>query len=170
MRGESLSRLAPVLETTPHWLLTGEDAPATPRHAPPAPAAHELPVFGQVAGAALGATLLSADPVETVPCPPGLARVRGAYALIVAGESMAPRWSTGDMVFVHPHRPPRPGDHIVVREKTAEGTRVTVKRFDTWTDRDLVTTQYNPDGEVRFRRDAVDAVHRVLTTNELFGI
>ena len=141
--------MARALDTTPHWLLTGDDPPAVEPPGVPvdlaAATGRDLPVYG-------------------------LARVRDAYALIVTGASMEPKYEAGDMVFLNPHRPPRRGDHVVIQEAREGGIIVTIKRFERWTDGHLITTQYNPPSEVRFARDQIMAVHRVLTTNELFGI
>lgn len=35
---------------------------------------------------------------------------------------------------------------------------------------EIITSQYNPPAEIRFLRERVMAMHRVLTPNELFGI
>ncbi|WP_420578810.1 S24 family peptidase [Oceaniradius stylonematis] len=174
-RSDALKKLALVLRTTPHWLLTGDEppAPVEPPGVPvdlPMSSARNLPVYGLAAGSVLGALTMTSDPVEYVPTPPGLARVRDAYALIITGRSMEPKFEAGDVVFLNPHRPPRQGDHVVVQERRSGGTVVTIKRFERWNDGYLVTTQYNPLSEVRFRRDQIIAVHRVLTVNELFGI
>ena len=166
--------MARALDTTPHWLLTGDDPPAVEPPGVPvdlaAATGRDLPVYGLAAGSVLGALTMTSDPVEYVPTPPGLARVRDAYALIVTGASMEPKYEAGDMVFLNPHRPPRRGDHVVIQEAREGGIIVTIKRFERWTDGHLITTQYNPPSEVRFPRDQIMAVHRVLTTNELFGI
>jgi len=170
-RGNALAALAEALDTTPDWLL-GMDMVSgrAGRKRPPAPmSAADLPVFGLAAGSVLGALTMGTEPVEYVPCPPGLSRVKGAYALIVTGSSMEPRYMAGDMIFLHPHRPPRPGDHVVIQE-ISDGTKTWIKRFERQTETHLVTLQYNPPAEVKFARNTITAVHRVLTTNELFGI
>jgi len=175
-RSDALQKLAVVLRTTPQWLLTGNELPGSggallePPGVPvdlPMPSGRDLPVFGLAAGSGTGALTMTSEPVEYIPCPPGLARVRDAYALIVTGSSMEPRYEAGDVVFLNPHRPPRQGDHVVIQEAREGGTIVTIKRFERWVDDALITTQYSPLREVRFARDQVVAVHRVLTTNEL---
>jgi phage repressor protein C with HTH and peptisase S24 domain len=169
-RSDTIKALADVLETTPDFLLGTSPAPERPapifveRHG-----AADLPVFGLAAGSVLGALTMGTEPVEYVPCPTGLSRVKGAYALIVTGSSMEPRYMAGDMIFLHPHRPPRPGDHVVIQE-ISDGTKTWIKRFERQTETHLVTLQYNPPAEVKFARNTITAVHRVLTTNELFGI
>lgn len=173
-RFQTIQQLARVLETTPDWLLGADSpAPVEPPGVPvdlPMSSGRDLPVYGLAAGSVLGALTMTSDPVEYVPTPPGLARVRDAYALIITGSSMEPKFEAGDVVFLNPHRPPRQGDHVVIQEAREGGTIVTIKRFERWKDGDLITTQYNPLSQVRFARDQIMAVHRVLTVNELFGI
>lgn len=183
----TLEKLATGLQTTTQWLLRGEgdkaapepkqgDAPATiaaPRVSPPGqPQASQrtLPVFGLAAGAPLGNHTMSNDPVEYVPAPPALQSVRDAYVLIVTGDSMEPRYFAGEPIFIHPHRPIRKGDHVAIQEEVDGGISVSVKIFDRQTDEHLVTRQYNPPAEVKFLRKRIQAVHRVLTPNELFQL
>lgn len=118
----------------------------------------------------LGALAMTNDPVDYVPRPDVLARVKDAYGLFVTGTSMEPRYFAGDVIFIHPYRPIRQGDHVVIQEARSGGTLTTIKRFERETDTRLITTQYNPPAEVSFDRASVMAVHRVLTSNELFGV
>lgn len=126
-----------------------------------------IPVYGLAAGAVRGHLTLSPDPVEWVRAMPGIANVRDAYAMIVTGSSMEPRYLPGEIIYLHPHRPPRPGDHIAIQEMDKDGVSVSLKRFERMTETHLITTQYNPPAEVRFLRSRIQAVHRVLTLNEL---
>lgn len=81
-----------------------------------------IPVFGLAAGAVRGNHRMDNDPVEHLLAPPALAHVRDAYALIVTGTSMEPRYYSGEVVFIHPHRPVRGGDHVVLQERLDGGT------------------------------------------------
>lgn len=181
-RGDTMLRLARALKCRAPWLLTGELPVETGSEAPPspplaargrraAPRPHELPVLGSAAGSVLG-TLQIGEPVEFVYCPPGLERVEGAYALRVTGTSMSPRFEHGDVIYVHPHREPVAGDYVVVQEREAAGRGVIayVKQLSRVEDGSIVCRQHNPPAEVSFRRAAVLALHRVLTTNELLRV
>ena len=128
-----------------------------------------LPVYGLAAGSIRGHLTMSNDPVEWVNCPQFIETVRGAYALIVTGSSMEPRYFAGEVIFLHPNRPPRQGDHVVIQEALDGGTAVSVKRFDHQTETHVITTQYNPLAEVKFDRKTITAIHRVLTPNEVSG-
>lgn len=179
-RGDTIIKLARGLETSPEWLLNGvgpeetaarasEAAPYVPQQAQRQSQRRQLPVFGQAAGAVAGQLTMTNEAIEYVVAPAALENVRDAYALIVTGSSMEPRYSAGDVIYINPNRPPKPGDHVVIQEALHGGTVVSIKRFEKVTDGYIVTTQYNPLAEVKFRRDTVIAMHRVLTHNEVSG-
>lgn len=46
--------------------------------------------------------------------PPLLQHVRGAYALLVPGRTMEPRFYQGEILYVNPHLPVEPGDFVVL--------------------------------------------------------
>jgi transcriptional regulator with XRE-family HTH domain len=84
-----------------------------------------------------GVVVMSRDPVDEIRRPAPLAAVKGAYGVIVAGESMVPVLRPGDVALVHPHLPPRPEDTcIFIAEKDGEFV-ATIKEYlgqtkDTW--------------------------------------
>lgn len=49
--------------------------------------------------------------------PPQLENVPGAKAVYVRGRSMEPRYYQGEVVYLHPDRPPNPGDFVMVTLK-----------------------------------------------------
>ncbi|MCC0035450.1 MAG: helix-turn-helix transcriptional regulator [Hoeflea sp.] len=137
---------------------------------PPANPNHRTPVYGLAAASIRGNLTMTNDPVEWVKSPPAIETVRDAYAVIVTGSSMEPRYHAGDIIFVNPHRPPRAGDHVIIQEAMNGGTSVSIKRYERQTETHIITTQYNPLAEVKFSRAQITAVHRVLTNNELIGV
>lgn len=159
---------APLPAPAPH-----EIRPAKRRGRKPAarpPATRMLSVFGLAAGSIQGAHALTVEPIDEVPCPPGLTHALGAYALETRGESMVPRYFPKDILYVNPHQAPRPGDHVIVQVRLYDGsgTETWVKRYDGEDGRFVRTWQYNPPGEIKFDRRFVVSVHRVLPINELF--
>lgn len=104
--------------------------------------------------------------------PPVLAGIKKAYAVYVIGESMEPKYRAGDLIFVNPARPPRPGDAVVIQIRDGEHADIVayVKVLERFDDRRVVCRQYNPDSTVEYPRHVVVAVHRVLDNNDLFGI
>jgi phage repressor protein C with HTH and peptisase S24 domain len=137
------------------------------------PAGDELvPVRGTAAGALAGSMAMSGDAIDWVRRPPGLGHVRDAYALYVIGSSMEDRYRAGDLIFVHPHRPVRPGDIVVVQTQTHDGADIVswLKEYVLEDAREVVARQYNKLATIRFKKSTVTAIHRVLSTGELFGL
>lgn len=191
VRGASLDALAEALETTSAWLMHVPDDsnPPTQINPPLRPNAttsdvdvgaiarmpKDVPVFGtasgSLAGAQQGAWQMTSDPVEYVRRAPGLATARDAYALYVENESMEPRFPPGELVFVHPGRPVRSGDVVVVQVQNAEHAAIEtyIKIMVRRSNGDVICRQYNPDAEIRFVANTVKTVHRVLTMAEVMG-
>ncbi len=81
---------------------------------PSAPATdRKLPIYG-TRETDTGSLMLTADPIDASPIPERLAGVPGSYGIYMSGESMAPRYREGDLLLIHPHLSPRPGDGVAV--------------------------------------------------------
>jgi phage repressor protein C with HTH and peptisase S24 domain len=134
----------------------------------------DVPVLGTVAGSELGkgAFQLTSDIVDYVRRPAGLIGAADIYALYVEGESMLPKFEPGDLVFVHPHRKPRPRDYVVVQEPDTDngGPRGFIKRLVTTTTRLVRTEQFNPKANIDFVIRPGLQIHKVMTDGELYGI
>ncbi|HXI40266.1 MAG TPA: LexA family transcriptional regulator [Bryobacteraceae bacterium] len=108
----------------------------------------DLPVFATSQGGK-GAIVLSSDPVDWVARPEPLARVRDGYGVMVTGESMFPALEPGDIVHVHPHRPPRDGSTCIFQAHQADGTVLSSIKYlrrqtaDTW-----YVKEWNSDGKL----------------------
>lgn len=134
-----------------------------------AAASDTIPILGTAAGAIVGALALG-EPIDRVERPPALAHVPNAYAVYVAGQSMQPMHCEGDLRFAHPHRPPRTGDSVIVQTRGEAGDVLGwIKIYDHKNGEWLICKQLHPAGEYKFKRDAVIAMHRVLTTAEMFN-
>jgi len=123
-----------------------------------------IPVYGVAIGGADGAFQMNGDIIDYVFCPPGLERVPGVYAIYVQGESMEPRFEAGETVWVHPNRPVRPGDDVVVqiKENDCDDPVGFIKRLVKKTTEHLVVKQFNPPKEIEFYMDTVVSCHRVV--------
>lgn len=145
-------------------------APATlpTRHQMP----QNLPVLGVTVGGDGGDFERNGQTIDYLLRPPGLAGVRDAFALYVMSDSMWPRFAHGETVFVHPHRPARPGDDVVVELKAPDGEPIPcyLKRLVRRTAKELVLEQFNPRKEIPIPASKVRHVYRILTPNELLGI
>lgn len=187
-RIDTLLKIAAALDTSVEWLMGQTEDPApTATTKPiasdvrsaelPLPGRSEMPkdvpVLGTAAGSHLrGAFQLSSDPIDYVRRPPALVGTKDIYSLYVEGSSMEPQFWPGDLVYIHPHKPARIGDAVVVQCRNGtEGTlEATIGIYLRRTAEVLVIRKHNPPAEVEIKRDIILAHHKVLTLNELFGV
>jgi phage repressor protein C with HTH and peptisase S24 domain len=115
--------------------------------------------------------------VDLVRRPPGLAGASAVFAVYVHGDSMSPRFESGDLVFVNPSRPPTPGCDVIVEMAPhgADGAGPCyIKRLLRRTADKVILRQFNPptgekpDFEIEHKR--IRNLWRVLTPAELLGL
>ena len=174
-RIDTLAKIAPVLQTSPEWLATGR---ATPAPARPGPADY-VELRGTAHGsmmtidsASLEGFRFAGGPPTLIPRPPGLTAMPNAYAVIVRGDSQAPADPDGALRFVDPDRAIRPGDTVIVttRHFASAPAQQMIKLFVRRDQNSLRLEMLNPKATLDIPLRYVEAVHRVLTTNELFGV
>ncbi|MFQ5974103.1 MAG: helix-turn-helix domain-containing protein [Alphaproteobacteria bacterium] len=183
---ERVTRIAEAVGCTVGWLELGEPGTSAIRTGPlhgQSPAIVEVPpagmlprdvdVYGVAVGGLDGDFSFNGTVIDRVRRPPGLAAARRVFAIYVVGDSMSPRFEHGDLVFIHPDRPARPGDDVVVElhGRGDEPGQCYVKRLVRRTGSKIVLGQFNP------RRDDIELpssrmrhVYRILTAAELFGV
>lgn len=124
-----------------------------------------LPVLGMAVGGEDGRYIFNGSVIDYVVCPPSLENVAGAYAVYIDGESMYPRFKAGETVWVHPGKPARRGDDVIVQLKPIEDDGSPpwgyVKEYVGRQGNNLVLRQYNPPIEIQFD------VNEVLTTHPI---
>jgi len=120
--------------------------------------------------------LTQQEAMEYVPRPLGLAGVSGVFAVYVEGDSMFPRFKSGDLVFVNPARQPTPGCDVIVEIAPSRGEAAGpayIKRLLRRTAETVVLRQFNPppgEPEVfELDRRRIRNLWRVLTEAELIG-
>ncbi|RKQ70151.1 LexA family transcriptional regulator [Oceanibaculum indicum] len=129
-----------------------------------------LPVYGQAAGGDNGAFLLNGETVDRVRCPPALLNVQGAFAVYVMGDSMSPRYEPGELVFVHPTRPPSPGDDVIVEMIGDHGEPGPsyLKRLVRRTSDRVRVKQFNPPrDDIDYEAARIKRIYRVMSATEL---
>ncbi|WP_339760770.1 helix-turn-helix domain-containing protein [uncultured Hoeflea sp.] len=179
-RVDTLAKIAEVLGTSPEWL-TGRGDASEPSQLSPAPVAMpprismpaDVPVLGTAAGSLLGGAFqIEGGVIDYVRRPPALSGARDIYALYVEGTSMEPLYRPGGLVFVHPHKPPRIGDSVIVQIRNGEhdSVQASIGYLRGRTALHVVLGKLNPVAEINLNRDTVVAIHRVLDMNELFGV
>ncbi len=181
----TMSKLAAALEVSASWLAGGDGAepPSSARRqqgtAYSAPVdipdvaslPLDVPVLGTAAGSAVGSFVIDGA-IDWVRRPPAVRHMRNVYALYVTGESMSPMFSPGALIFVSPDRPAGSGDAIVIQTRLHDGAPIQswIKILVRQHHGDVVARQINPEAEITYKSAHVVAIHRVLTTRELFGV
>lgn len=133
----------------------------------------DVPVLGSAAcNHTLGAFQLEARVIDYVRRPPGLFGSKDVYGLYMEGNSMEPKFLTGDLVFVHPGRPARIGDAVVVQFIKEDGDypQAMIGVLYRRTADNVELQKYNPPAIIKIPAKTVQLIHRILTNNELYGI
>lgn len=123
----------------------------------------KIPVYGQAVGGVDGEFVMNGSVLFEVLAPPSVSASSGAYAVMVSGDSMYPRYEDGEICFVDPKRRVKKGDYVIVQIRTEdEGPLLAfVKKFIRHNAVELVLEQFNPAKELRFPSGQVHSVHYV---------
>lgn len=116
--------------------------------------------------------LMLSEVLDYVGRPPGLANDQEAYAVRIVGESMAPRYEPGELVYVSPRSPVAAGDDVIVQlhdpSDMCEGsqvagriTTVLIKRLVRRSAQLLTLRQFNPEMTFDVPAARVRRIHRV---------
>jgi phage repressor protein C with HTH and peptisase S24 domain len=127
-----------------------------------------IPLYGTAVGGVDGQFELNGNLLDRVKAPVSLYGVRDAYAVLVAGDSMEPRYEDGETVYVNPDRRPTRNDYVVAQIKTSEdgAPQAYIKKWVRWNSERLVLRQFNPEKELEFDGRLVESVHYVLRSGE----
>ena len=99
------------------------------------------------------------EPIDSIETPPYLLNTIAAYAVYVSGETMMPRLNPGEIVFVHPGKPCRANDSVVVQLKTDTAV---IKTFQKFNETEIILSQFTTDETVKFQRDEIQSVHKII--------
>lgn len=178
---ENLEKIAVALGRDPDFLTRNGPALATvdgkrvqpnardPRPIEPDYSREMIPVYGSAMGGSDGRFQLNGQIVDMVAAPPGLRGTKDAYAVYVVGSSMEHRYYEGETVYVHPGKPPRPGDFVVVQLKPrvdGDDYEGVVKKLVSRTPSKIVVEQFNPPMRIEFAADEVRALHKIVLGGE----
>lgn len=127
-----------------------------------------IPVYGQAIGGLDGRFVLNGNEMFDVIAPASLSGVPNAYAVMVVGDSMEPRYHSGEVAYVHPGLPVRRGDYVVAQivEDEHEPPSAFVKQFVSLTENGLTLEQLNPKRAIKFTRPIVKSVHRIILAGD----
>lgn len=123
-----------------------------------------VPAYGMPTSDASGVLLWTDAPVDRVLPFPGLEFVRDAYAVYVPAETMAPRYRTGDLVYVNPVRPAGRGDSVVAHIKSDGKTIAIIAEFVGQDVAMIHLRKLNPMADLRIPAEHVRAMHKIVGT------
>lgn len=197
-RGSLSKELAPIIAQKLHWplerVLKGGNNPPTAvatalQHKispllnevaraeilPPALTAmtKDVPVYGTAHGGQGGDFEMNGQLIDYARRPPGIEGSKTVFCVYVQGESMVPWRRPGDLVYLNPDRPARPGDYVVVelQGKRGEPAPALLKQLVSITPKHLILAQHNPEKrDIKVERAVVKRVIRVIDWMELLGI
>lgn len=134
----------------------------------------DVPELGTAVGGSHGDFSLNGQVIDYKRRPPGIASNRGVFCIRVRGESMAPRFEEGDLIFVDPNRPAKGGDDVLVEmkpQRAGEPGNAYIKRLVSKTPTKLILRQFNPaDAKVELQAEKVLRVSYILTLADLVGV
>lgn len=131
--------------------------------------ADEIPLYGQILGGRLDAIPFDDEGAGFIERPPALSGVRGAYAAYVVGDSMEPRYRSGEVVYINPRQPPKRNDYVAVQLHPEEGGPVLLyvkKLISGWPASVIKLEQHNPKRVLEYPAKRVKQVHRVVMSGE----
>lgn len=182
------SRYADFYRVNLEWLLTGrgtmrraeasEAVPKPPKDsalsesiALPPGAQHagswprDLRVLGMAECGPDGWSLWNGEVIEMTSRPPNLAGAALAYAVYVVGDSMEPRYFSGELAYVHPGRPIEIRDFVLVQVRPEKGEatpRAVIKRLIKRSGGKVTLEQYNPPKTIEVKLADIISMHQIV--------
>lgn len=118
--------------------------------------AKDLPILGHVKGGEGGFFIDNGEVAGYVMRPAILEGVSDAYAVEVWDTSMEPALFHGWQVWVHPRKPVKIGDRVVIQLNDGQALiKVLVRR----TEKDITVRQYNPAKDFKIAARDVKSIH-----------
>lgn len=82
---------------------------------------------------------------------------------------MAPRYHSGELAHIHPHKPVQIGSYVLVQKKPSgpgEPPLAVIKRLVRRSGNKIILEQYNPAKTFELKLDEVVSMHRVVGSGE----
>lgn len=134
---------------------------ALSRTPPMVTATRNLPILGHAKGGEDAFFIDNGEIAGYTMRPHILDGVADAYAVEFWDTSMEPALKHGHLGWVHPRKPVKPGDDVVVQLNDGQAL---VKSLVRRTENHLVLRQYNPPKDFKIDRAAVKAIHLIVGT------
>ena len=120
----------------------------------------KIPVYGVTAGKSQKELIFSADNiVDWVLRHPAQSGIDTAFAIYVFSDTMEPRYFQGELVYIHPGRPPEINRDCAIEMKNGH---IYVERLLHRSEDKIRVLQFNPPEEKDISRDEIKAVYAVV--------
>ncbi len=121
-----------------------------------------LPVYASAEGGPTG-LIVTPEPIDWVKRPEPLLNVARGFAVYVIGDSMSPAYNHGDMILVHPSKPPQRGDDVLLTKLLEDRAMAAlVKKLVRWNESTWFVKQYNPPKEFKLARSEWQQVNVIV--------
>ena len=96
--------------------------------------------------------------IERRPKPAKWSNVKDLYGFYLATDTLAPRINPGELIWVHPHRKPQPGQEAVfiAKDRKTKTKALMVKVYSGQTTTKWLVKQYNPKREFELKKTEWD--------------
>ena len=122
----------------------------------------DLPVFGTARAGHPESLIIPEElsaPVDWIDRPPQLNGIEEAFAIYIVGESMQPRFEPGEIAWIHPHRPPGPGDDVLLIHKNNDAL---IKRLVRSGKDIVILQQFNPQKDFTVESTSIRSLLLVI--------
>jgi transcriptional regulator with XRE-family HTH domain len=124
-----------------------------------------IPLYGAVPGNSGQGVIDLSVAMDQIVAPHWLANAKNAYALIVPDNSIEPRFLNGEILFVHPGLPPKPGNDVVIHfDYGAKSSYAAIVRFISQNDTTIVCQNFSSKGNIKLLRSNISAVNCITGT------
>lgn len=121
-----------------------------------------VPVYAAAMGGG-GHLIIDFHPIDEIPPPEDIARVRGAYGILIVGESMVPAYRPGDIAWVNPHKPLERDTDVVLYHVPPNGeAEAIIKMLIGISSLEWKLRQYQPPMDFTESRADWTVCHRIV--------
>lgn len=177
-RGDRTERIARALGVDHVWFMHGEFPPESEKGVSTVTETVDtnidegswgcgVPILLSRSGKTWGEIILKREKIDQAERQPGIMNAPGVFAIYMQDDCMAPRYRQGEIVYVHPGRPPRAGEYVLVSFREYV---VAVRRLVSMTEELVVLEMHNPPTSETIQRSDIEAMSHILTPNELAGV
>ena len=166
LRERDRRKLAEILRCNESELRDAETATASggvalPVTPPMVTSSRNLPILGHAKGGEDAFFIDNGEIAGYTMRPHVLEGVADAYAVEFWDTSMEPALKHGHLGWVHPRKPVKPGDDVVVQLNDGQALVKTLVRR---TEAQLILRQYNPPKDFKIDRALIKSVHLIVGT------